>query len=61
MRLVGHVACMMCIRTAHEILVGKISRKRILGRRSRMWEDNIKIDFAQIELAHDKSTMARFF
>jgi hypothetical protein len=47
---------------AYTILVGKPERKRPLGRCSRSWEDNIKMNFRDrgwggmnwIDLAHDR-------
>jgi hypothetical protein len=40
-----HVASVGEMRCAYRILVGKQKGKRPLGRPSRRWEDNIKIDF----------------
>ena len=39
----GHVASMGERLSPYMLLVGKIIRKRALGRRRRRWEDNIKI------------------
>jgi len=39
----GHVACMVGIRSAYNILVGKPERKRPLGRHVHRWEDNVRI------------------
>jgi hypothetical protein len=41
MRWTEHVACMGEMRNAYNILVGKPERKRLLGRPTRKWEDNI--------------------
>jgi hypothetical protein len=46
----------------HRVLVGKPERKRQLGRPTRRWEDNIRIDLREVgcgcvdwmELAQDK-------
>ena len=35
-------------RGVYGILVGKPKRKRLLGRRRRRWEDNIKVDLKEI-------------
>jgi hypothetical protein len=32
----------------HRVLVGKPERKRPLGRPSRRWEDNIKLDLQEV-------------
>jgi hypothetical protein len=37
-------------RNAYKILVGKLERKRPLGRPRRRWEDNIKMDHREIGL-----------
>jgi hypothetical protein len=44
-RWVGISARMGGKRCAYETLVGKLKRKRSLGRPRRRWEDNIKTDF----------------
>jgi hypothetical protein len=36
------------MRNAHGILVGKLERKRTLGRPGRRWEDNIRMDIREI-------------
>jgi hypothetical protein len=62
MRWAGHVARMGETRNAYRILVGKPEGKRPLGRPSRRWVDNIKMDLTQsgwdgmdwIELAQDR-------
>jgi hypothetical protein len=49
-------------RGMHRVLVGKPERKRPLGRPSRRWEDNIKMDVQEVgggrgnwmELAQDR-------
>ena len=43
-RRAGHVARMGEGRGVHRVLVGKLEGKRPLGRPTRRWEDNIKID-----------------
>jgi len=52
MRWAGHVVRMGERRCVNRVLVGKPEGKRLLGRPSRRWEDNIKMDW--IELAHDR-------
>ena len=37
------------IRGAYRVLVGKTEGKRRLGRPRRGWEDNIKMDFQEVE------------
>jgi hypothetical protein len=37
-------------RNAYRILVGKTEEKRPLGRRSRMWVDNIKMDLKRARM-----------
>jgi hypothetical protein len=49
MRWVGHVARIWEKRNACRILVGKPEGKRPLGRPTRRWVDNIKIDLGEIE------------
>jgi len=49
-------------RDVYKVLVGKPEGKRLLGRRRRRWEDNIKMDFQEVgrrsmdwfELAQDR-------
>jgi hypothetical protein len=48
MRWVGHVASMGEVRGAYRILVGRLERRRPLGRPRRRWEDNIKMDLRDI-------------
>jgi hypothetical protein len=48
MRWAGHVAPMGEKRNAYGILIGKPEGKRPLGRLSRRWVDNIKIDRREI-------------
>jgi hypothetical protein len=47
MRLAGHVARMM-EKNTYRILVGKLERKRHLGRPRRRWVSNIKMDLREI-------------
>jgi hypothetical protein len=44
-RWAGHVARMGAGRDVYRGLVGRPEGKRLLGRRGRRWEDNIKMDF----------------
>jgi hypothetical protein len=48
MRWAGHIARMREKRNACRLLVGKPEGKRLLGRSSRRWADNIKIDLLEI-------------
>jgi hypothetical protein len=48
MRWAGHLARMESMRNACRILVGKPEGKRPLGRQSRRWVDNIKMDLTDI-------------
>jgi hypothetical protein len=48
MRWVGHVARMEEGRGVHKVLVGKPEGKRALGRPSRRWEDDIKMDLQAV-------------
>jgi hypothetical protein len=48
MRWAGHVARMGEDRGVHRVLVGKPEGKRPLGRPSRRWEDNIKMDLQEV-------------
>jgi len=48
MRREWHVACMWESRGAYRILVGKCEGKRALGRHTRRWEDNIKMDLQEV-------------
>ena len=48
MRWAGHVARMEEGRTAFELLTGKPTGKRPLGRPRRRWEDNIRMDLEEI-------------
>jgi hypothetical protein len=50
MRWAGHVARMGEERKVHKVLVGKLERKRPLGRPKRRWEDGIKMDLREIGL-----------
>jgi hypothetical protein len=62
MKWAGHVARMGETTNAYRILVGKLERKRPLGRPRRRWVDNIKMNLGEIgwdgvdwsELAHDR-------
>jgi hypothetical protein len=49
MRWAGHVTRMGKRRGACRVLVGKPEGKRPLGKRRRRWEDNIKMDFQEVE------------
>jgi hypothetical protein len=48
MRWAGHVARMMEVRCAYNILVGRPEVRRPLGRPRRRWKDNIKMDLREI-------------
>jgi hypothetical protein len=48
MRWAGHVARMGERRGVHRVLVGRSEGKRPLGRPTRRWEDNIKMDLRMI-------------
>jgi len=48
MRWVGHVARMGERRGVYRVLMGKPEGKRPLGRPTRRWEDNIKMDVQQV-------------
>jgi hypothetical protein len=49
MKLAWHVARMWEKRNVYRLLVGKLERKRPLGRPRRRWVDNIKMDLREIE------------
>jgi hypothetical protein len=49
MRWAGHVARMGEASDVYSVLVGKPEGKRPLGRPRLRWEDNIKIDFQEVE------------
>jgi hypothetical protein len=48
MRWAGHVARMGKMRNAYRLLVGKPEGKRPLGRPSRRWVDNIRMDLGEV-------------
>ena len=48
LRWAGHVARMKEGRSAFKTLTGKPTGKRPLGRPSRRWEDNIRMDLEEI-------------
>jgi hypothetical protein len=48
MRWAGHVASMGQDRDVYRVLVGKPEGKRPLGRPTRRWEDNIKMDLQEV-------------
>jgi hypothetical protein len=48
MRWARYVAGMGELRNVYKILVGKSEWKRLLGRPTRRWEDNIKVDLKKI-------------
>ena len=48
LRWTGHVARMEEGRSAFKILTGKLTGKIPLGRLSRRWEDNIRMDLEEI-------------
>jgi len=45
---VGHVARMWEMRAAYKVLITKPEGKRPLGRPTRPWKDNIKMDLREI-------------
>ena len=49
LRWAGRVARMEKSRNAYRVLVGKPEEKRPLGRPRRRWEDNIKMDFREVD------------
>jgi hypothetical protein len=48
MRWAGHVTCMVEGRGFYRVLVGKPEGKRPLGKPTRIWGDNIKMDLREI-------------
>jgi len=48
--LAGTVACMGEVRNSYSILVGNLRGKRPLGRPSRRWGHNIRMDIKEIVL-----------
>ena len=48
LRWAGHVARIEESRSAFKILAGKPTGKRLLGRPTRRWEDNIRMDLEEI-------------
>ena len=50
MRWVGHVASVGERRGVYRVLVGKPEGKRPLGRPSRRWHDNIKMDLRKWDM-----------
>jgi hypothetical protein len=50
MRWAGHVARMREGRGVYRVLIGRLEGKKPLGRPRRKWEDNIKMDFRDIEI-----------
>ena len=48
LRWAGHVARMEEGRSAFKILTGKRTGKRLLGRPTRRWEDNIRMDLEEM-------------
>ena len=50
MRCAGHVAHMRDRRGVYRVLVGKPEGKRPLGRPSRRWHDNIKMDLRKWDM-----------
>jgi len=59
MRCAGHVGRMGEGRGVHRVLVGKPERKRPLGRPSRRWEDNIKMDLREVKGGGDWMELAQ--
>jgi len=52
MRWVGHVARMGEERSVYGVLVGKPEGKRPLGRPSRRWVDNIRMDLQEVRCGY---------
>ena len=52
MRLVGHVARVGERRSVYRVLVGKPKGKKPLGKPSRRWEDNIKMELQEVECGY---------
>ena len=58
----GHVACMGKGRGVYRVFMGKLERRRPLGRPRHRWEDNIEMDLQEvrcggmgwIEMAQDR-------
>jgi len=48
MRWAGHMARMGEVRGVYRVLVGKLEGKRTLGRPSRRWVDNIRMDLQEV-------------
>jgi len=48
MRWAGHAVHMGEERGVHRVLVGKLERKRPLGRPRRTWVDNIRMDLQEV-------------
>jgi len=57
-RWAEHVTCMGERRGVHRVLVGKPEGKRPLGRTSRRWEDNIKMDSQEMGRGLDRTDSA---
>ena len=51
-KLAGHLACMVEMRDAYIVLVGKPEGKRPHGRHRCRWEDNIKMDLQEVGRRH---------
>jgi hypothetical protein len=49
-KICGHVTCLVGIRNAYRILVGKPEGKRPLRRPRHRWKDNIEMDLKEIGL-----------
>jgi hypothetical protein len=49
LRWAGHVAIMEEKRGEPKVLLGKPAGRRPLGRLRHRWEDNIKMDFREVE------------
>jgi hypothetical protein len=52
MRWAGHVALMGEERGVYRVLVGKLERKRPLGRPRRRWVDNIRMNLQEVGCGH---------
>jgi len=52
MRWAGHVARMGEERGVYRVLVGKLEGRRPLGRPTRRWVDNIRMDLQEVECGY---------
>ena len=50
LRWTGHVARIEEIKSVFQILTGKPTEKRLIGRPRRRWEENIRMDIEEISI-----------